>query len=101
MRVRLFAGWDFKSGAAPTSIVRAMRDPEWANLDRIQIIKGWLDADGKAKERIYDIAVSGRSWPCGVIRRAPGRHPFKRLTLCRIIQLRRHLLEQVQSTRCA
>jgi hypothetical protein len=40
MRVRLFAGWDFKSGAAPTSIVRAMRDPEWANLDRIQIIKG-------------------------------------------------------------
>ncbi len=87
MRVRLFAGWDFKpgdelapdfaglgytrgvpmggrlnappKGAAPTFIVRAMRDPDWANLDRIQIIKGWLDADGKAKERIYDIAVSG------------------------------------------
>ena len=86
MRVRLFAGWDFKpgdelapdfaglgytrgvpmggrltappKGAAPTFIVRAMRDPEWANLDRVQIIKGWLDADGKAKERIYDIAVS-------------------------------------------
>jgi len=46
-------------GAAPTFIVRAMRDPEWANLDRIQIIKGWLDTDGRAKERIYDIAVSG------------------------------------------
>jgi len=87
MRVRLFAGWDFKpgdelvadfaglgytrgvpmgarlhappEGAAPTFVVRALRDPDWANLDRIQIIKGWLDADGKAKERIYDIAVSG------------------------------------------
>jgi hypothetical protein len=87
MRVRLFAGWDFKpgdelvpdfaglgygrgvpmggrlkappKGATPTFIVRAMRDPDWANLDRIQIIKGWLDADGKSKERIYDIAVSG------------------------------------------
>ncbi len=86
MRVRLFAGWDFKpgeelapdfaalgytrgvpmggrqqappKGAAPTFIVRALRDPDWANLDRIQIIKGWIDADGKAKERIYDIAVS-------------------------------------------
>ena len=32
--------------------------PDWANLDRIQIIKGWIDADGKAQERIYDIAVS-------------------------------------------
>ena len=86
MRVRLFAGWDFKPGdelvadftgqgytrgvpmggrlhappmgAAPTFIVRAMRDPDWANLDRIQIIKGWIDANGKARERIYDIAVS-------------------------------------------
>ncbi len=86
MRVRLFAGWDFKAGdelvadfaglgythgvpmggrlhappkgAAPTFIVRAMRDPDWANLDRIQVIKGWIDADGKARERIYDIAVS-------------------------------------------
>jgi hypothetical protein len=86
MRVRLFAGWDFKpgdelaadfaglgytrgvpmgarlhappKGAAPTFVVRAMRDPDWANLDRIQIIKGWIDADGKAKERIYDVAVS-------------------------------------------
>ena len=86
IRVRLFAGWDFKpgdeqvadfaglgytrgvpmggrlhaapKGAAPSFIVRALRDPDWANLDRIQVIKGWVDADGKAKERIYDIAVS-------------------------------------------
>jgi hypothetical protein len=40
-------------------MVRALRDPDGANLDRIQIIKGWLDADGKTRERIYDVAVSG------------------------------------------
>lgn len=87
MRVRLFAGWDFKpgdelvpdfaglgytrgvpmggrlhvppKGAAPTFIVHALRDPDWANLDRIQIIKGWVDKEGKLHERIYDVAVSG------------------------------------------
>ena len=39
-------------GAAPTFMVRALRDPDGANLDRIQIIKGWLDADGKTRERV-------------------------------------------------
>ena len=86
LRVRLFSGWDFKpgdqlvpdfagigytkgvpmggrlnappAGAAPTFIVRALRDPEWANLDRVQIIKGWIDTDGTSQERIYDVAVS-------------------------------------------
>ncbi len=84
--VRVFAGWDFQpdeverpdfaaqgyrrglpmggelssppSGAAPTFMVRALRDPDGANLDRVQIVKGWLDADGETQERIYDIAVS-------------------------------------------
>jgi hypothetical protein len=84
--VRLFAGWDFQAdeveapdfaaqgyqrgvpmggdlksapaGKAPTFLVRAMRDPEGGNLDRIQIIKGWLDAKGEVHERIYDVAVS-------------------------------------------
>lgn len=32
--------------------------PDGANLDRVQVIKGWLDKDGKTHERIYDIAVS-------------------------------------------
>jgi hypothetical protein len=38
--------------------VRALRDPDGANLDRVQIIKGWLDKDGELHERVYDIAVS-------------------------------------------
>ena len=86
MTVRLFAGWDFRAdeveapdfaaqgyargvpmggdlksapdGKSPTFLVRAMRDPEGANLDRVQIIKGWLDANGEVHERIYDVAVS-------------------------------------------
>ncbi|MEE8147432.1 MAG: DUF3604 domain-containing protein, partial [Longimicrobiales bacterium] len=84
--VRVFAGWDFQSGevqrpdfaaqgyargvpmggdlkkapagAAPTVMVRALRDPDGANLDRVQVIKGWVDSNGKTHERIYDIAVS-------------------------------------------
>lgn len=87
MTVRLFAGWDFTkndlnrfdfarygynhgvpmggdlSAAAanksPTFLIRALRDPDWANLDRIQIIKGWVDAAGKAHEQVYDVSVSG------------------------------------------
>ena len=43
---------------APTFMVYALRDPIGANLDRIQIIKGWLDKSGKTHERIYDVAVS-------------------------------------------
>jgi GT2 family glycosyltransferase len=45
-------------GAAPTFMVRALRDPDGANLDRVQVIKGWLDANGDLHERIYDVAVS-------------------------------------------
>jgi hypothetical protein len=84
--VRVFAGWNFQAeeverpdftaqgyargvpmggdlkkapaGAAPTFMVRTLRDPDGANLDRVQIIKGWLGANGKTRERIYDIAVS-------------------------------------------
>lgn len=44
---------------APTFLVRAIRDADGANLDRIQVVKGWLDADGETHERIYDLAVSG------------------------------------------
>ncbi|MHC4552794.1 MAG: DUF3604 domain-containing protein [Planctomycetota bacterium] len=43
---------------APTFMVYSLRDPIGANLDRIQIIKGWLDNKGKTHERVYDVAVS-------------------------------------------
>jgi len=86
IRVRVFAGWDFnpkdvmshefvskgyklgvpmggdlkkaKRNKAPVLMIRALRDPDGANLDRIQVIKGWLDKKGNTHERIYDVAVS-------------------------------------------
>ena len=47
------------SASAPTFMVYALRDPIGANLDRIQIIKGWLDANGETQEQVYDVAWSG------------------------------------------
>lgn len=46
--------------ASPTFLVAAQRDPSSANLDRIQIIKGWLDSQGKTRERVYNVAWSGQ-----------------------------------------
>jgi hypothetical protein len=39
-------------------LVRAVKDPKDANLDRIQIVKGWLDSAGKTHERVFDVAWS-------------------------------------------
>jgi hypothetical protein len=51
-----------KGNGAPTFMVYALRDPIGANLDRIQIVKGWLDSKGKTHEKVYDVAwSSGRS----------------------------------------
>ena len=54
-------GGDLKPGAgkAPTFLVTAIKDPKSGNLDRIQIVKGWLDANGKQHEKIFDVAWSG------------------------------------------
>jgi hypothetical protein len=48
---------DARKAAAPKFLIRAVKDPDWANLDRVQIIKGWTDAGG-AHERVYDVSVS-------------------------------------------
>ena len=44
------------AGKRPSFLVAAMKDPLSGNLDRIQIVKGWLDAAGKTNEKIYDVA---------------------------------------------
>ena len=43
----------------PAFLIQALRDPDGANLDRIQIVKGWVDSEGVSRERIYDVALSG------------------------------------------
>jgi len=48
---------------APSFMVYALRDPIGANLDRIQIVKGWLDAKGKTHEKVYDVVWSGARKP--------------------------------------
>jgi hypothetical protein len=93
IRIRMFGGWDFSpamlhqadwvAGAyahgvpmgadlpaepaaarAPSFVLQAMKDPDGANLDRIQIIKIWLD-HGAYKEKVFDVALSGgRHRPC-------------------------------------
>ena len=50
---------DAPQGKAPTFLVAALKDPIGANLDRYQIVKGWLDAKGETHEQVYDVAWSG------------------------------------------
>jgi hypothetical protein len=55
------------AGKAPTFMVAAIKDPMFGNLDRIQIVKGWLGSDGKAQEHVYDVAWGDAD------RRKPGK----------------------------
>ena len=45
--------------SAPTFLLSALMDPDGANLDRLQVVKGWLDTDGELRERVYDVVWSG------------------------------------------
>ena len=86
MTVRFFGGWDYQNddafkpdlakigyekgvpmggdltnapdGLSPTFLIRAAKDPDGANLDRVQVIKGWHDTNGELFEKIYNVALS-------------------------------------------
>ena len=47
------------TGAAPKLLIVATKDPIGANLDRVQVVKGWLDANGELQEQIYEVAWAG------------------------------------------
>jgi hypothetical protein len=51
------------AGQSASFLVAALRDPIGANLDRIQIVKGWLNAKGELEEKVYDVAWSGDRKP--------------------------------------
>jgi len=51
---------DAPKNKAPSFLIHAVKDPVEGNLDRIQIVKGWLNADGTTAERVYDVVWSGK-----------------------------------------
>ncbi len=87
MTVRVFGGWDYDAADAagsdlagvgyakgvpmggdltnapkdgsPSFLIRATRDPDGANLDRVQVVKGWRDREGRLAEKVHNVAVSG------------------------------------------
>jgi len=50
-------------GRAPTFLIRAVKDPLSGNLDRVQVVKGWIDAKGDTHQHVYDVAWSGGRKP--------------------------------------
>ena len=48
------------NNGAPSFMIMAAKDPDGANLDRVQVIKGWLDKDGQPQEKVFDVAWSGK-----------------------------------------
>ena len=98
IRLRVFAGFDFSDDdadapdvaaigysrgvpmggdlgpaddqAAPRLLIQALRDPDGANLDRVQVVKGWIDKDGGLREVVHDVAWAGKR-----TRKANGKLP--------------------------
>ena len=86
MTVRFFGGWEYETddafkpdlarigyskgvpmggdlvhapkGKTPSFLIRAVKDPDGANLDRVQVIKGWHDKQGELYEKVYNVALS-------------------------------------------
>ena len=50
---------DASRAQVPKFVITALKDPDGPNLDRIQVVKGWLDRNGETRERVYDVAWSG------------------------------------------
>jgi len=46
-------------GKAPSFLIHAVKDPKDANLDRVQVVKGWVNAKGKSHEKVFDVVWSG------------------------------------------
>jgi hypothetical protein len=111
MRVRLFAGFDYDDallaapdllerayaggvpmggellgvgGAAPRFVVQAVRGPNSAPLARLQVIKGWLGADGQAAEQVFDVACSDGATPDAQSHRCPDNGASVDLSDCSI-----------------
>ncbi len=97
IKVRMFGGWGFRpevlkrkdwvaagyadgvpmggdlsapTAKAPSFIVQAVKDPQEANLDRIQIVKGW-SSSGQIFEKVYDVAWSGKRKPAAATGKLP------------------------------
>jgi hypothetical protein len=58
-------------GAAPSFLFAVAKDPAGANLDRVQLVKGWVDAEGGQHEKIYDVAWSGGRSPAAATGKLP------------------------------
>ena len=71
-----------KGGRAPDMLVWATRDPGSAPLQRLQIIKGWIDADGKTHEQVYDVACAGGATPDPQTKRCPDNNAQVDVTDC-------------------
>ncbi|MGF1719316.1 DUF3604 domain-containing protein [Vibrio kyushuensis] len=93
IQLRFFGGWDFKSNdanetelakvgykkgvpmggdlvnapknRAPSFLIQAVKDPKSANLDRVQVIKAWVDSSGQSHEKVFDVAWSDDRKPNG------------------------------------